>query len=109
MQIRLAIAAALFCAWSALALYLGHQWGRADGADRAAKLLSKQVDAVLAEQAEDRKRAEKLQKTLDRLPRSQGVIREVVREHPSGCVLDPAVVDSLREAIRKANASRKVP
>lgn len=109
MQIRLAIAAALFCAWSALALYLGHQWGRADGADRAAKLLSKQVDAVLAEQAEDRKRAEKLQKTLDRLPKSEGKVREIVRDNPSGCVLPPAVVDGLREAIRSANAARALP
>lgn len=109
MQIRLAIVAALFLVTFACGLYLGHSWGRADGADRASKLLSKQMDAVLAEQAEDRKRDEKLQKALDKLPRSQGVIREVVRENPSGCVLPPAVVDGLRDAIRKANASRKVP
>lgn len=109
MQIRLAIAAALFCAWSALALYLGHQWGRADGADRAAKLLSKQVDAVLAEQAEDRKRAEKLQKTLDKLPRSQGKVRDAVTKSPSDCVLSPDVAASLREAISAANAARALP
>jgi hypothetical protein len=109
MQIRLAIAVVLFCAWSALALYIGHQWGRADGADRAAKLLSKQMDAVLAEQAEDRKRAEKLQRTLDRLPKSEGKVREIVRDNPSGCVLPPAVVDGLREAIRSANSARALP
>jgi hypothetical protein len=108
-MLRIYLAAALLIAWSASLLFLGREWGRADGADRATKLLSKQMDAVLAEREADRKAREKLQRTLDRLPRSQGVIREVVRENPSGCVLPPAVVDGLREAIRKANASRALP
>lgn len=106
---RLAIAAVLFAVTFASGLYLGKQWGRTAGVSREAALLSKQMDAVLAEQAEDRKRSIALQKKLDRLPRSQGVIREVVRENPSGCVLPPAVADGLREAIRKANASRALP
>lgn len=108
MQIRLAIAAALFCAWSALALYLGHQWGRADGADRAAKLLSKQVDAVLAEQAEDRKDRKKLQASIDRMPRAERGVRNAVAANPSKCARPAAVADSVQAAIDSSNASRKV-
>lgn len=109
MQIRLAIAAALFCVWSALLLYGGHQWGRADGADRASKLLAKQMDAVLAGQAEDRKRAEKLQKTLDRLPKAEKKQRDLVRANPAGCDRPAPVADGLQDAVDKANASRALP
>jgi len=108
MQIRLAIAAVLFCAWSALALFLGHQWGRVDGAAREASLLSKQMDAVLAGAAEDRKEAAKRQKLLDRLIKSEGKVREIIRDNPSGCRLTDPVHDGLREAIRAGNAPRKV-
>lgn len=99
----------LLIAAFALGWYSGALAGRLGKANAAQKQATEQLDKVLASLGDQTKRAEKLQKTLDRLPRSQGVIREVVRDHPSGCVLDPAVVDSLREAIRKANASRKVP
>lgn len=109
MGTRVSIALGLLIAWSAALAFLGYQWGRTAGSSREAAQLSKQMDAVLAERDADRKAREKLQKTLDRLPRSQGVIREVVRENPSGCVLPPAVVDGLREAVRKANASRALP
>ena len=108
-QAKIYVAAAMLIVWSAVLLYLGFQGGRASGAAREASLLSKQMDAVLSEQAEQAKRAEKLQKTLDRMPRPSNTIREVVRENPSGCVLAPAVVDSLREAIREGNGARKVP
>jgi hypothetical protein len=106
---RLAIAAAMLIVWSAALGYLGFQAGRASGADRASTLLSRQMDAVLAEQAEDRKRAIAMQKKLDKLPRSQGKVNEAVAQHPSGCVLDPVVVGVLQDAIRKANASRALP
>jgi hypothetical protein len=109
MGIRESIALALLIAWSAALAFLGYQWGRTAGSSREAALLSKQVDAVRSEQAEQAKRAEKLQKTLDRLPKSEGKVREIVRDNPSGCVLPPAVVDGLREAIRSANAARALP
>jgi hypothetical protein len=108
-QAKIYVAAAMLIVWSAVLLYLGFQGGRASGAAREASLLSKQMDAVLSEQAEQAKRAEKLQKTLDRLPKSEGKVREIVRDNPSGCMLPPAVVDGLREAIRSANAARALP
>lgn len=109
MQWKVVIAVVLLGAVFALGWYSGSLSGRLTASNRSADLALKQLDQVLDEQAQDRKRAEKLQKTLDRLPRSQGVIREVVRENPSGCELPAAVADKLREAIRKANASREMP
>lgn len=109
MGIREVIALALLIAWSAALAFLGYQWGRTSGATREASLLADQVAAVRAEQAEDRKRAEKLQKTLDRLPKSEGKVREIIRDNPSGCRLSDPVHDGLREAVRSGNASRKVP
>ncbi|HEY5849626.1 MAG TPA: hypothetical protein VIT62_02495 [Lysobacter sp.] len=103
------IVAGLLVAWSVFVWCSGYQWSRAKSASRESSALSKQLDQVLDEQDQDRKDRKKLQDTLDRLPRSQGVIREVVRENPSNCVLPPAVVDSLQDAIRKANAARALP
>ena len=54
------------------------------------------------------KRAAALQKRLDNLPRAEGRIREVVRQNPAPCNRPVPVADSLREAIREANAARKV-
>jgi ABC-type sugar transport system substrate-binding protein len=108
MQWRILAAAALIIAVFASGWYLGGIRERGVSAAKERDQLAQQVDEILAEQAQDRKRAERLQKTLDKLPRSQGKIREVVTQNPSGCVLSPAVVDSLREAIGKANASREM-
>lgn len=102
-------AAAVLIAWSVALGYLAFQAGRANGATRAAELLSKQMDAVLAGQAEDRKEAAKRQKMLDRLVKSEGRVREIIRENPSNCRFPDPVHDGLREAIREGNASRKVP
>ena len=81
-------------------------WGRIDGSHSAA---AKQLDAVLDAQAEQTKQAEKLQRTLDRLPKSEGAIREIVRENPSKCVRPPAVAKRVQQAIRAANAARALP
>jgi hypothetical protein len=67
------------------------------------------MDAVLAGQAEDRKRSIAMQKKLDRLPKSEGKIREVVRQNPSNCERPAAVSERLREAAREANAAREMP
>lgn len=99
----------LLAAAFALGWYSGSLSGRLTAANRSADLALKELDKVLDGQKEANKRAEKLQKALDRLPRSQGVIREVVRENPSNCELPAAVADKLREAIRKANAARALP
>jgi septal ring factor EnvC (AmiA/AmiB activator) len=104
-----AIVAGLWLATFAAGLFFGFQWSRASSASRERDQLAKQVDEILAEQAQDRKRAERLQKTLDRMPRPSNKIREVVRDNPSGCVLPPAVVDGVLHAIREGNAVRKMP
>lgn len=109
MSIKAVGALILLAVVFALGWYSGALAGRLGKANAAQKLAADRLDEVLKGQKADKERAEKLQKALDKLPRSQGVIREVVRENPSGCVLPPAVVDSLRDSIRKANASRKVP
>jgi predicted negative regulator of RcsB-dependent stress response len=103
------IVVGLLVAWSAFVWCSGYQWSRARSASRASSVLSKQLDQVLDEQAQDRKRAEKLQESLDKLPRSQGKVRDAVRQAPSNCVLPPAVADSLREAIDSANRARALP
>jgi gamma-glutamyl phosphate reductase len=108
-QAKVYLAAGILIAWSALALFLGREWGRADGASREAAQLSKQMDAVLAGQAEAASRAERRQKMLDRLVKSEGKVREIIRDNPSGCRLTDPVHDGLREAIRQGNAPRKVP
>lgn len=108
-QARLAIAVAIFVAWSAGLSYLVWQAALTTAAGRERDLMSKQLDQVLDEQAQDRKDRKKLQDTLDKLPRSQGKVRDAVRQAPSNCVLPPAVADSLREAIDQANAARALP
>lgn len=57
----------------------------------------------------ERERAEELQRRLDALPKSEDRIREVVRENPAVCDRPVPVADSLREAIRAANAARAMP
>lgn len=109
MSLRIWIGLAMIVATFASGFYLGGIQARGAAAARERDQMAKQLDDVLRGQAEDKKRAENLQRTLDALPRSQGVIREVVHDNPSGCVLPPAVVDSLREAIRKGNAARALP
>ena len=109
MQTKALIAAALLAVWSAVLSYLVWHAALSHAAGRERDLMAKQLDKVLDEQAQDRKRAEKLQKTLDRLPKSEGKVREIVRDNPSGCVLPPAVVDGLREAIRQGNSARALP
>lgn len=99
----------LLAAVFALGWYSGALAGRLGKANAAQKQTADQLAQVLKAQAEDKTRAEKLQKTLDRLPKSEGKVREIVRDNPSGCVLPPAVVDGLREAIRAANAARALP
>lgn len=113
MGVRAWIAVGLFLAWSAAllcsGLYVGALAGRLGKANAEQKTTAAKLKEVLDGQAVAEKRQKAIQNKLDKLPRSQGVIREIVRENPSGCVLPPAVVDSLRDSIRKANASRKVP
>lgn len=64
--------------------------------------------AVIAAQEESNKRAAKLQRKIDALPKAEGKIADVVRENPSACERPAVVSDSLRAATREANAARKV-
>lgn len=67
------------------------------------------LDTIIAQVEESNKAAARLQKKLDSLPKSEGTIREIVREYPAPCPMPKPVHDGLRQAIDKANASRKVP
>jgi hypothetical protein len=113
MSVRAWIAVAAFIVWSAALLcsgwYAGGLSGRLTAANRSADLALEKLEASERREAEQIRIAKATQKKLDKLPRSQGVIREVIRENPSGCELPAAVADKLREAIRKANASREMP
>lgn len=109
MQWKAVIAVVLLGAAFALGWYSGSLSGRLTASNRSADLALDKLEASEKREAEQIRIAKATQKALDKLPRSQGVIREVVRENPSNCVLPPAVVDSLQDAIRKANAARAMP
>ena len=82
------------------------RWFYGQGYDAA------ELNRLKAEQslvAESVKRSAALQRRLDALPKSEDRIREVVRQNPAICNRPVPVADSLREAIRAANAARKVP
>lgn len=67
------------------------------------------LDSVIYFLDDAQKRQEKLQRTLDNLPKSEGTIREIVRQNPAPCVMPKPVADGLHEAVDKANAARKMP
>lgn len=102
MGVRESIALVLLIAAFALGWYSGSLSGRLGKASRAAEVALTELDKIKDGQ-------DALQKKLDKLPRSEGKIREIVRESPSGCVLPPDVVAGLREAVREANRARALP
>lgn len=106
MQTKALIAAALLAVWSAFLSYLVWHAALSHAAGRERDLMAKQLDKVLDEQEQDRKRAEKLQKTLDRLPKSEGKVRDAVRGSPSNCERPKPVADAVRKAVEAANAAR---
>lgn len=112
-QAKVYLVAGILIVWSALVLcsglYVGALSGRLGKANAEQRIAAERLKEVLAGQVEAEKRQKAIQKKLDKAPRSQEVIREVVRENPSGCELPAAVADRLREAIRKANAAREMP
>jgi len=90
----------------AIAIALCFRWAYGLGYDAADLKHLKAEQSLVAEAA---RRTAALQKKLDALPRSEGRIREVVRENPATCDRPEPVADSLRDAINRANAARKVP
>lgn len=97
--------------WAALALLLAGYGGGAFwlGGEHSRKVAAKtQLDSVLAIVEESQKAQKKLQETIDKLPKSENTIREIVRTHPAPCERPKPVADGLREAIDKANSARKV-
>lgn len=70
-------------------------------ADKAAMLLEQQRALQEAQQAADEAN-EALRQRLAKPAPGNG-IREVVRNVPSDCRVDPAVSDSVREAVKRAN------
>lgn len=89
-----------------VAIVLAFRWAYGLGYD-AAELKHLKAEQAVLDAAVERHRG--LQKKLDALPRSEDRIREVVRENPATCERPVPVADSLREAIRAANAARAVP
>lgn len=109
MSIKAVGALILLAAVFALGWYSGSLSGRLTAANRSADLALDQLDRVIAEQKLDREDRKKLQKTLDRLPKSEGKVREVVRQNPAKCDRPAAVSERVREAAREANAAREMP
>lgn len=93
----------LLCA----SLTLGVLWQYEVG--RKHKLIASMAKAQVAAQLEANERAADLQRRLDSLPKAEEPIREVVRQNPAVCDRPLPVADGLSEAIRAANAARKVP
>lgn len=102
---RALIAIALFVA----GFWLGGIQARGASAARERDQVSKQLDEIQKAQDEDKRRAERLQKTIDALPKSEGTIREIVRENPAPCDMPAPVADGLHGAVNSANRARKVP
>ena len=76
------------------------------GGEHARKVAAQdKLDTVINFLDDSQKRQAKLQRTLDHLPKSEGTIREIVRQNPAPCVMPKPVSDGLREAVDKANAS----
>jgi hypothetical protein len=102
--VNLAVARVLI----AVALLLGcYLWGRMDGGNAAkAECQGNQLAAIDDANKRANEADEKLQAEL-RKPKAGPKIREVVREHPSECVVPKPVADELRKAIRGANAAAR--
>ncbi|MET3929565.1 DNA topoisomerase VI subunit B [Lysobacter sp. OAE881] len=109
MGIREAIALVLAAVLFASGWYMGALSGRLGKANAEQRIAAQKLDEVLTAQQDDKKRAEKLQKTLDRLPKSEGKVREIVRENPSKCDRPVVVAERVREAAREANRAREMP
>lgn len=102
----------LWVKWAFVALLLAGYGGGAFwlGGEHSRKVAAKdKLDSVLAIVQDSTERQKKLQKTIDKLPKSETTIRESVRSHPAPCERPVPVADGLREAIDKANSARKVP
>lgn len=92
----------LLAAAFALGWYSGSLSGRLTAANRSADLALTALDEIKDGQ-------KRLQTKLDKLPRSEGKIREVVRTNPARCERPAAVSERVRESAREANAARKMP
>jgi hypothetical protein len=102
MQWRILVAAVLFLAWSASAVFLGKQWGQTASATREAKQLAKDVGAIYEQ-------GKKTQRMVDKLPKAERKHADVVRANPAGCDRPVPVSRSLHDSIGEANASRALP
>lgn len=80
------------------------------GGEHARKVAAKdKLDDVLNIVVDTQKKQKDLQESINKMPRSEKTIREIVRQNPAPCPMPKPVSDGLREAIGKANASRKMP
>lgn len=108
-QAKVIAAAVLLIVTFAGGWYFGAISGRLGKANAEQRIAAQKLDEVLKAQQDDKKRAEKLQKTLDRLPKSEGKQRDVVRANPAKCDRPAPVAGGLQDAVREANRSRALP
>lgn len=108
-QAKVIAAAVLLIVTFAGGWYFGALSGRLGKANEEQRIAAQKLDEVLKAQQDDRKRAEKLQKALDRLPKAETKQRDLVRANPAGCDRPAAVADGLQDARNKANAARALP
>jgi len=97
----------LLCGLLLLGSWVGAFWL---GGEHSRKVAAKdKLDSVLTIMQESQKQQKELQDKIDKLPKSETTIREIVRQNPAPFARPEPVSDGLREAIDKANSARKVP
>lgn len=80
------------------------------GGEHARKVAANdQLKAVFDIVKDSQQRQQKLQEALDKLPKAEKTINEIVHKNPSPCERPKPLDDGLREAIDKANRARKMP
>ena len=88
----------------ALAFVLAYRWAYGQGYDAAELSHLKAEQSLIAESVKRASAAdEKLQTALKSAPKTGQTVREVIRNAPSDCSVNPTVVDRLRDGIRAAN------
>lgn len=108
-QAKIYVVAALLIVTFVGGWYFGALSGRLGKANAEQRIAAQKLDEALKAQQDDKKRAEKLQKTLDALPKAEKKQRDLVRGNPSKCDRPAAVADGLQDARNKANAARALP
>lgn len=92
----------------ATGLFFGRKWEAGNQAADAIKRAADELESVKQAAEQNNERVAKLQRTLDRLPKTEKRVNDAVRDNPSNCHRPEPVADSLQAGVREANAARKV-